>query len=398
MDHEPTVWPIEWGELLEFCNSAGYRCRLEPAGSLLIPPDYNVGMTDWEKSLKLRRGEFGVLGEQEVAAAPAPARGLALDDAAIWGWAAEDLPQGEHPRWRGVCTKRLVAWVYWAIAVLGGGDEAHLQACGLAECVHAPSLHAHCLQAPACCLLTAAACRWPHPALQTRRRWRRRSSTPGWMPSCATRLSWTGCAATLSTCCRTTEAAATGCSHTAQVLPSLFARLLRDCAQRNRCLHQPHRSLQYGTSLGGARGAQQLLVLAKASNCRTCSPRPPLCTFDPIERERLGHCYAPAPALRDSPRASPDLSGNHSPEVLSPRMRRRWRLPSPCTGRPHNLRRPRTLAVPLLFRPHPPPPNPLSSVFEQMPFFSSAQVHSAAPPGRQAFSARAARLAVSPIC
>lgn len=42
MDHEPTVWPIEWGELLEFCNSAGYRCRLEPSGSLLIPPDYNV--------------------------------------------------------------------------------------------------------------------------------------------------------------------------------------------------------------------------------------------------------------------------------------------------------------------------------------------------------------------
>jgi hypothetical protein len=42
MDHEPTVWPIEWGELLEFCNSAGYRCRLEPRGSLLIPPDYNV--------------------------------------------------------------------------------------------------------------------------------------------------------------------------------------------------------------------------------------------------------------------------------------------------------------------------------------------------------------------
>lgn len=68
MDHEPTVWPIEWGELLEFCNSAGYRCRLEPAGSLLIPPDYNVGMTDWEKSLKLRKGEFSVLGAEPLAA------------------------------------------------------------------------------------------------------------------------------------------------------------------------------------------------------------------------------------------------------------------------------------------------------------------------------------------
>ena len=68
MDHEPTVWPIEWGELLEFCSSAGYRCRLEPAGSLLIPPDYNVGMTDWEKSLKLRKGEFSVLGAEPALA------------------------------------------------------------------------------------------------------------------------------------------------------------------------------------------------------------------------------------------------------------------------------------------------------------------------------------------
>lgn len=79
MDHEPTVWPIEWGELLEFCNSAGYRCRLEPSGSLLIPPDYNVGMTDWEKSLKLRKGEFSVLGAEP---APRPAEagaGLFID-------------------------------------------------------------------------------------------------------------------------------------------------------------------------------------------------------------------------------------------------------------------------------------------------------------------------------
>lgn len=80
MDHEPTVWPIEWGELLEFCNSAGYRCRLEPRGSLLIPPDYNVGMTDWEKSLRLRRGEFQVLESE-----PSLQEGRhALADAAIY--------------------------------------------------------------------------------------------------------------------------------------------------------------------------------------------------------------------------------------------------------------------------------------------------------------------------
>lgn len=98
MEHQPTVWPIEWGDLLEFCNSSGYRCRLEPAGSLLIPPDYNVSMTDWEKCLKLRRDDINVTGEQEVAPAPAPAamRGLALDNVARWAWAPEDLPQNEE--------------------------------------------------------------------------------------------------------------------------------------------------------------------------------------------------------------------------------------------------------------------------------------------------------------
>lgn len=79
MDHEPTVWPIEWGELLDFCNTSGYRCRLEPAGSLLIPPDYNVGMTDWEKSLRLRKGEFSVLGAEEPAGAPPAGEPLFLD-------------------------------------------------------------------------------------------------------------------------------------------------------------------------------------------------------------------------------------------------------------------------------------------------------------------------------
>ena len=74
MDHQPSVMPILWGELVEFCNNSGYRCRLEARGSLLIPPDYNVGMTDWEKSLRLRRGEFQVL-----AAEPALPGGLFID-------------------------------------------------------------------------------------------------------------------------------------------------------------------------------------------------------------------------------------------------------------------------------------------------------------------------------
>jgi hypothetical protein len=105
MDHEPTVWPIEWGELLEFCNSAGYRCRLEPAGSLLIPPDYNVGMTDWEKSLRLKKGEFSVLGAE-----PAPRRlgeGLFLEGAA---WALEAAMM------RGEARRGGAGWGAWAAA------------------------------------------------------------------------------------------------------------------------------------------------------------------------------------------------------------------------------------------------------------------------------------------
>jgi hypothetical protein len=39
---------------MAFCSDSGYRCRLELEGSLLMPPDYNVHITDWERSLRLR--------------------------------------------------------------------------------------------------------------------------------------------------------------------------------------------------------------------------------------------------------------------------------------------------------------------------------------------------------
>ena len=41
-------------ELQEFCEEHGYNCRLEATGTLFIPPDYNVSVTDWERSLRLR--------------------------------------------------------------------------------------------------------------------------------------------------------------------------------------------------------------------------------------------------------------------------------------------------------------------------------------------------------
>ena len=56
--HMPKVGPIEPNELLDFCADSGYNCRLEPSGTLLMPPEYNVGMTDWERSLRLRYPHF----------------------------------------------------------------------------------------------------------------------------------------------------------------------------------------------------------------------------------------------------------------------------------------------------------------------------------------------------
>ncbi|KAF5840079.1 hypothetical protein DUNSADRAFT_17814 [Dunaliella salina] len=54
MDHTPNVCSIPPRELLDFCVDQGYHCRMEPCGSLLIPPDFNVGVTDWERSMRLR--------------------------------------------------------------------------------------------------------------------------------------------------------------------------------------------------------------------------------------------------------------------------------------------------------------------------------------------------------
>ncbi len=59
MDHTPTVCPIDPHELLAFCAESGHSCRLEEAGSLLIPPNCNVGITDWERTLRLSDSRVG---------------------------------------------------------------------------------------------------------------------------------------------------------------------------------------------------------------------------------------------------------------------------------------------------------------------------------------------------
>lgn len=63
MDRAPSVVPINPSELLDFCQEAGYNCRLEQTGSIISPPDFNVDITDWERSLRLRNGLWSVVDE-----------------------------------------------------------------------------------------------------------------------------------------------------------------------------------------------------------------------------------------------------------------------------------------------------------------------------------------------
>lgn len=64
MVHPPAVHTIETDELVHFCKESGYSCRVEPKGSLFMPPEFNVGITDWERSMRLREGKYKVLEEE----------------------------------------------------------------------------------------------------------------------------------------------------------------------------------------------------------------------------------------------------------------------------------------------------------------------------------------------
>lgn len=44
----PAVESIEQSEIEEFCQSAGYDCKLVPEGALVVPPEANVDSPDWD--------------------------------------------------------------------------------------------------------------------------------------------------------------------------------------------------------------------------------------------------------------------------------------------------------------------------------------------------------------
>ena len=64
--HHPAVYSTSWVDITEWCEENNARCRLEPSGSLLIPPESNVSVTDWERALALQRGEFSVLEKEPM--------------------------------------------------------------------------------------------------------------------------------------------------------------------------------------------------------------------------------------------------------------------------------------------------------------------------------------------
>jgi hypothetical protein len=62
--HQPAVYSTSWGDITEWSKENAARCRLEPSGSLLLPPESNVSVTDWERALALQRGQYTVLDEE----------------------------------------------------------------------------------------------------------------------------------------------------------------------------------------------------------------------------------------------------------------------------------------------------------------------------------------------
>ncbi|MEL6383098.1 MAG: DUF3110 domain-containing protein [Cyanobacteria bacterium J06626_18] len=43
----PTVEAFDEKEIEEFCQEAGFDCKLVPSGALMVPPDTSVEKTDW---------------------------------------------------------------------------------------------------------------------------------------------------------------------------------------------------------------------------------------------------------------------------------------------------------------------------------------------------------------
>lgn len=69
MGQVPIVEALSPAKLIEFCNTAGFRCRVVGRSAVMLglftPPKQTLQMTDWERACRLRQGHYGVTEEEQ---------------------------------------------------------------------------------------------------------------------------------------------------------------------------------------------------------------------------------------------------------------------------------------------------------------------------------------------
>lgn len=61
-----SVESFEQEEIEEFCQSAGYECKLVPEGTLAVPPEHNVENMDWDPDTEPRTAIASSDSEMEM--------------------------------------------------------------------------------------------------------------------------------------------------------------------------------------------------------------------------------------------------------------------------------------------------------------------------------------------
>ncbi|NBO30943.1 MAG: DUF3110 domain-containing protein [Cyanobacteria bacterium WB6_1B_304] len=72
---QPSIETVDQSEIEEFCASAGYHCQYVPSGFiphndleklLLVPPETNLAMTDWQSSSSVESQTPSYLPDPEL--------------------------------------------------------------------------------------------------------------------------------------------------------------------------------------------------------------------------------------------------------------------------------------------------------------------------------------------
>ncbi|KAK3284782.1 hypothetical protein CYMTET_7585 [Cymbomonas tetramitiformis] len=69
MGQIPIVEALSPEKLIEFCKTAGFKCRVVGRSAVMLglftPPKQTLQMTDWERACRLRQGHYGVTHEEQ---------------------------------------------------------------------------------------------------------------------------------------------------------------------------------------------------------------------------------------------------------------------------------------------------------------------------------------------